>query len=566
MYLALYRKYRPMKFSEMIGQEYVIQTLRRQVMTGHISHAYLFCGLRGTGKTTAAKILARAINCESASDTGDPCGVCGTCKALAEDNNLDIIEIDAASNNGVDEIRSLRDKVVFPPYVSKYKVYIIDEVHMMTSSAFNALLKTLEEPPEHAVFILATTEANKLPATILSRCQRFDFRHIPEHQISAHLAKVLDDLNIGYETEALTLIARIAEGGMRDALSLTDMCIAYLDSDSPKLTYNDALLVLGSLDRTELFNIADAIINTDAPKCMEYVEKLISEGKSVSTFMRELMTHIRDVLLIKECQAGCRALINCTEEVFKELSAQAEKADRSSLIRALDILTEAEASLRQHTRPRIILELALIKICRPQDELSMDALTSRIAKLEKELKSGMYVSAASSEKAKSAEKKVRTDNISEPAVSPEPVRKKPNITTENGKIYTEMMKIVKSEKIALSAPLRECNGGELTGNVFTLEFPQDSNIFIDAVMRPVNKAFIEQVLQRITGKELTLRCRTGGDENPALSELLDIFGESTSSESAPVLKSELEALDDADEHEEFIDEEEYEDQYEEGEN
>ncbi|MBS7262647.1 MAG: DNA polymerase III subunit gamma/tau, partial [Eubacteriales bacterium] len=253
MYLALYRKYRPTRFDEMVGQEYVRKTLRSQVKTGRISHAYLFCGLRGTGKTTAAKIFAAAINCPNSGADGEPCGVCPTCQMLRSESNLDVIEIDAASNNGVDQIRELRDKVVYPPQHGRYKVYIIDEVHMLTGSAFNAMLKTLEEPPAHAVFILATTEVQKLPATILSRCQRFDFKHISMADIITRMKTVLDDLGAGYDERALSLIASVADGGMRDALSMADMCLSY-EGERPCITYENTLEVLGTMDRGFLFD------------------------------------------------------------------------------------------------------------------------------------------------------------------------------------------------------------------------------------------------------------------------------------------------------------------------
>ena len=262
-YQALYRRYRPARFEDFVGQEAVIKTLRSQITSGRIAHAYLFCGTRGTGKTSTAKVFARAVNCEHP-ENGDPCGTCDTCRALAEENSLDILEIDAASNNGVDEIRDLREKVKSPPQTGRYRVYIIDEVHMLSQGAFNALLKTLEEPPAYVVFILATTEPQKLPATILSRCQRFDFGRIPAHQIIGRLRVALEEGHIQAEDAALSRIARAAEGGMRDAWSIMDMCLSYAQEEDGGLTEALVLRVLGAADKSFLFAFADRLIDSDA--------------------------------------------------------------------------------------------------------------------------------------------------------------------------------------------------------------------------------------------------------------------------------------------------------------
>ena len=289
-YQALYRRYRPARFEDFVGQEAVIKTLRSQVMSGRIAHAYLFCGTRGTGKTSTAKVFARAVNCEHP-ENGDPCGQCAACQALSAESSLDILEIDAASNNGVDEIRDLREKVKYPPQNGRYRVYIIDEVHMLSTGAFNALLKTLEEPPSYVVFILATTEPQKLPATILSRCQRFDFHRIPMHQIIGRMKVAVEKEGILAEEAALSRIARAAEGGMRDAWSIMDMCLGYAQEDDTGLTEELVLRVLGAADRTFLFDFADKLIGSDAVGALTMIDDMMRMGREVQVFVRDVSAH-----------------------------------------------------------------------------------------------------------------------------------------------------------------------------------------------------------------------------------------------------------------------------------
>ena len=292
-YQALYRAWRPDTFTEIVGQDAIVRTLKRQVMSGRVAHAYLFCGTRGTGKTTAAKVLARAINCLNPRD-GDPCGECEVCRALKAETSMDVSEIDAASNNGVDEIRDLREKIKFPPTLTRYKVYIIDEVHMLSTGAFNALLKTLEEPPEHAVFILATTEPQRLPATILSRCQRFDFHRISIETIIERLMVVLGGIGRTASEEALNEIARAAEGAMRDALSLLDVCLSYTDGE---VTGQLARDVLGTAGRGAMFDFVDALIDGDAGSALQQIDAVTRRGGDSQVFIRDTAAHLRAVML-----------------------------------------------------------------------------------------------------------------------------------------------------------------------------------------------------------------------------------------------------------------------------
>ena len=376
-YLALYRKYRPVRFEDLIGQEHVVKTLVNQIESGRLGHAYLFTGTRGTGKTTAAKIFAKAINCEHPIN-GSPCGKCATCKALSDPSNIDVLEIDAASNNGVNEIRELRENVQFPPVAAKYKVYIIDEVHMLSGAAFNALLKTLEEPPSHAVFILATTEVHKIPATILSRCMRFDFRLVSTERIAELIAKIYDEQGKKYEKEAVTAIAKAGEGSVRDALSVADVAIS---SGGEVLTYQDVTEILGTSNSEVLARFADELLSGDAGGALETVDALASLGKSMGVLMKDVTSLLRDVLIVKTCD-GADKILSLPQSKYDALKTLADKTNEHRLLRALEIFADAENALRFSTRQRVIFETAAIKAARPDTDYDFDALLSRIKTLE----------------------------------------------------------------------------------------------------------------------------------------------------------------------------------------
>ncbi|MBQ3268773.1 MAG: DNA polymerase III subunit gamma/tau [Clostridia bacterium] len=347
-YQALYRAWRPDTFTEIVGQDAVTRTLKRQVTTGRIAHAYLFCGTRGTGKTSAAKVLARAINCLNPRD-GDPCGECEICRTLRQENSMDVVEIDAASNNGVDEIRDLREKVKYPPALTKYKVYIIDEVHMLSTGAFNALLKTLEEPPKHVVFILATTEPQRLPATILSRCQRFDFHRISMEVIIERLMVVLGGIGRSASEEALNEIARAAEGAMRDALSLLDVCLSYTDGE---VTGQLARDVLGTAGRAAMFDFADALIEGDAGGALMQIDAAMRRGSDPQVFMRDTVAHLRGVMLAGAVPDGVAELMEITPEDAARFAEQAARTSPDALERILELFMRAEPDAKWASRPR----------------------------------------------------------------------------------------------------------------------------------------------------------------------------------------------------------------------
>ena len=380
-YLALYRKYRPQNFSNgYVGQEHIVRTLKNQIKTDKIGHAYLFCGARGTGKTSTAKIFARAINCLHPVD-GSPCGECEVCKKLLDPSCLDIVEMDAASNNKVEHVRELREKVQYPPVVGRYKVYIIDEVHMLTTEAFNALLKTLEEPPKHAVFILATTEAHKLPATILSRCMRFDFKLVSTKEIASLIKNIYDEIGKKYEDEALTAIARAGEGSFRDALSIADICLSYTDG---KLTYKDVLEVVGASDNDKIKEVVYNVFVGNTGNVLSEIDNLLSLGKSVGVLTKDLIDYLRNLMMVKTAK-NAKDILALPQDRFDELKDLSLLVTEQRILRCLEIFSQAGNDLKFSPHPRVILETCAIRASRPQEDYDVDALCARMSELEKKL-------------------------------------------------------------------------------------------------------------------------------------------------------------------------------------
>jgi DNA polymerase-3 subunit gamma/tau len=382
-YLALYRKYRPINLSEVIGQEHIVKTLVNQIENDRIGHAYLFCGPRGTGKTSTAKIFAKAINCQN-NKNGEPCGKCNACKALSDASNLDILEIDAASNNRVDEIRDLREKVQYPPVSVKYKVYIIDEVHMLTDQAFNALLKTLEEPPMHAIFILATTEVQKLPATILSRCMRFDFKLIPLTDIAEHIKIIFTENNKDFEDEAVLEIARAGGGSVRDSLSIADICLSY---SNEKLTYKDVLEVLGGTDFDNIYSLVNNILACETGNALNDVNQLILSGKSINVLSRDIISFLRNLLIANTCR-NANEILSMPEDYYNKLKTLSENYESHRILRCMEIFSESDSSLKYSSNPKIIFESSAVKASMPEKDFNFDALFARITELEKNIKTG----------------------------------------------------------------------------------------------------------------------------------------------------------------------------------
>lgn len=380
-HISLYRKYRPDSWDKVIGQDHIVKTLINQLNTDTISHAYLFTGTRGTGKTTSAKIFARSINCTSPVN-GSPCGKCPACLGLQNPSNLDILEMDAASNNRVEDIRELCDKIHLLPTVGKYKVYIIDEVHMLSGSAFNAFLKTLEEPPKHAVFILATTEVHKLPQTILSRCMRFDFRLVSKKELTEHVAKIFDAENYPYEIKAVEQIAIHGEGSVRDTLSIADMCMSYAPD---KLTYASVLEVLGASDFKTIFTMARAILSGDVAQVLNQSNAIYERGKGMDTIAKELCSFFRELLSIKNIP-GYRASLG--DDEYSYSLAMANNFDNYRIARILEILSSVESILRNTTQPRIVFDACLVRATELYTEHNVDAILSRVSRLEKAMHDG----------------------------------------------------------------------------------------------------------------------------------------------------------------------------------
>ena len=361
-YTALYRKFRPSEFSDVKGQDHIVTTLKNQIKADRIGHAYLFCGTRGTGKTTIAKIFAKAVNCEHPVD-GSPCGECPTCRAIAAGNSMNVIEIDAASNNGVDNIRQIREEVEYRPTEGKYKVYIIDEVHMLSIGAFNALLKTLEEPPAYVIFILATTEAHKIPITILSRCQRYDFRRISIDTITARLRELMDAEQVTVEDRALRYIAKAGDGSMRDALSLLDQCIAfYLGQE---LTYDKVLDTLGAVD-TEIFSrLLRQILDKNITGAIQTVETLVIEGRELGQFVTDFTWYLRNLMLVQSSD-DMEDVLDISSENLALLKEEASMVDADILMRYIRIFSELGGQIKYASQKRILIEIAIIKLCKPE--------------------------------------------------------------------------------------------------------------------------------------------------------------------------------------------------------
>ena len=378
MYQVLYRKWRPKVFSDVVGQPQVTVTLQNELKAGRIAHAYLFTGSRGTGKTTCAKILAKAVNCLSLKE-GDPCGECESCVGIDNGSVMDVVEIDAASNNGVENIRNLREEASFTPAAAKYRVYIIDEVHMLSIGAFNALLKTLEEPPAHVVFILATTEVHKLPATILSRCQRFDFHRIDPEVIADRLQFVAGEENAHLEREAALLIARIADGGMRDALSLLDQCMGR----SSEITLEVVSETAGLAGRDHLFSLADTVLRQNGGQALEQIDELHKASKDMVRLCEELAGHFRNLMLLKTMK-NPQNLIVVSQDEYQKLQVQAEAFTLAGTIHAIDVLQAAKERMFRGFDRRVELEMALLKLCSPELDESVDAILRRLARLEKQ--------------------------------------------------------------------------------------------------------------------------------------------------------------------------------------
>lgn len=503
-YQALYRKWRPRTFDEVKGQDAIITTLKNQVVSGRIGHAYLFCGTRGTGKTSVAKIFARAVNCE-ASGTGAnvPCNECDICKSILNESSMNVIEIDAASNNGVDNIRDIREQVQYPPTEGKYKVFIIDEVHMLSTGAFNALLKTLEEPPEYVIFILATTEVHKIPVTVLSRCQRYDFKRISVPTIASRIKELTDAEGIKIEERAVEYIAKRADGAMRDALSLLDECVAFHPDET--ITYDQVLEVLGTADLKVFANLFDAITKADTIAALKVIEDAVNEGKELSQFATDFLWFIRNLLIIKTAD-DATSIIDASKDNLETMKSCAATATKEGLMRYIKIIAELINKMRYSSQKRVLLELAVIKLMTPQMETDLDGVLDRLSNIENKLASGNFsVNAASSDVRNSAQ--AVTSGTA--ALSP----KKVKLTKAKYEDLMELKNKWKDFIDELSGPnkvlMRETSVETNDGDVMYIEFTRADIFNLPHKDRAINE--LKQILEERLNKEFEFRAKLKGD-------------------------------------------------------
>lgn len=519
-YTALYRKFRPKKFEDVIGQKTLIETLTNQIAMGNIGHAYLFTGTRGTGKTSTAKLLSRAINCLSP-DGMNPCNECEICQGILNESLMDIIELDAASNNGVDDIREIRENVKYPPSKAKYKVYIIDEVHMLSQGAFNALLKTLEEPPSYVVFILATTEPHKIPDTIHSRCQRFDFKRVTAEDLLERLKFICDELGLEYEDRALKVIIRKGEGAVRDSLSVLEKCISF---SSNKLTYDMVVETLGLVDDIVFMKLTDSIIEENAMESMKMLDEIISSGRNTAQFLKDYIQYIRDLMLVKSSER-LLDMIDAPEATKESLQRQANEMSLNNIIRVLNILTTAENEMKWASNQRIHLEMTFMKAIELRMDDSKESLIERVSKLEKLLKgieSGIIAVQTTNQSTSSAQR----SSGSSVSKRSKPVKNIEKSTTVNQLTNDEIdysdritsdfntikenwdnvLAIVKKKRVSTHAFLIEGIPACLEGDDLYIGFDDRFGFHMEAVSRPENRVEIERAIYQAFKFKVNIKC------------------------------------------------------------
>lgn len=506
MHKALYRAYRPQTFKDVVGQEHIIRTLKNQIQNNNVGHAYLFCGTRGTGKTSTAKIFARALNCQNSVDE-EPCNECEVCKDILSDNIMDVIEIDAASNNSVDDIREIRENVKYTPAKCKYKVYIIDEVHMLSQGAFNALLKTLEEPPSYVIFILATTEPHKIPATILSRCQRFDFKRVTVKDMSTRMKEICDDVNVVVDDRALNLIARNSQGALRDALSILDQCMSFSEND---IEYKDVVDLLGTVNIEQLFEMAEYVIKEDTKKCLEILNEFVVWGKDIKNLIDDLIDHFRNLMVCK-VSSDLDEIISLPEEIVEQLKDQASTIEVNDIIRILNILSTTQDAIKVSSNPRVLAEVSIMKLSQPMFDESKESLLKRISNLEEVIKSGkININSNVEVESKKEDKETSEKNEveAEEEVFYEEVKSEDVELIE--KSWENILTHIKKDKnMPVYAILREAKEFNVSANnlyiVFDDNFAFAKNKLSDEKTRNYIESVIREILNRSFGIKIILK-------------------------------------------------------------
>lgn len=529
-YTALYRKFRPDSFADVKGQDAIVRTLKNQIKAERIGHAYLFCGTRGTGKTTVAKILAKAVNCEHPID-GNPCNACETCRAIAAGTSMNVIEIDAASNNGVDNIREIREEVAYSPTSGKYKVYIIDEVHMLSIGAFNALLKTLEEPPSYVIFILATTEAHKIPVTILSRCQRYDFKRIERTTIVERLQELMDEEHVEAEEKALRYIAKKGDGSMRDALSLLDQCIAFYLGE--KLTYEHVLDVLGAVDTDEFSRLLREILDNDVTRVILHLEELVMQGRELTQFVTDFTWYMRNLLLLKSSD-HMEDVLDVSAENLQQLQEEAAMVRDDTLMRFIRVFSELQNQMKYASAKRVLLEVALIKLCRPQMENDQLSLLERVRSLEKRLAEGVYVPAAqqgASAPVSGAGAGIQTEpgtsSQGETAQGVDGVAALPKAAPEDMQKVVSMWKSILSQtagrfRVVLASAVPKFNTESDDGTLYVVFSDFLGETYVNDRKKEEE---LEQIIAGRTGKQVKIKMILQADEHVAKARLAQIHVE-----------------------------------------
>ena len=528
-YTALYREWRPSTFYDVVGQEHITTTLKNQILNNRIAHAYLFCGTRGTGKTSTAKVFAKALNCLNLQD-GEPCNECEMCKKINNGLAIDVTELDAASNNGVDKIRDIIDDVKYPPQEARFKVYIMDEVHMLSVGAVNAFLKTLEEPPANVIFILATTDPQKLPITILSRCQRFDFKRINKNDITARLRKIVTEKGVIADDKSLNLIARVSDGAMRDSLSILDQAISM---GNGAVEYSSVVSMLGLVTNEYLFTLTNNVIERNIEKCISTIEEIITSGKDAYLFIKDLIEHYRNLLMAKVTN-NAEEVLDMSEENIALIKEQSARLRAEEIMRCIRILQEAEGNAKVSKQARLYLELSIIKMCKIEYDTSSEVILTRLNRLEENLKNGniavkegVMAEATSMKKAAiPASKATKSVNTESSAIGNASSRLTINEVQRAWKDVLERFKAKRAmiiyASILMGRPISCSNG------IITVEFDEDYKLSADRLNKAENKVVVNEVFSEVFQEKLNVQFvskEKNSNEQNAEDVLMNAFGE-----------------------------------------